>query len=160
MKIFKRMSSTDTQGEVLRGPTFGEKAVGLSFNPGGDPNVLKAKQLCAEVIDLLINTPFEQGSEGAAMKLHAIRELQTAQMWAVKVITMTCNMCKGNADAPMVHTAEGTFDTLGCYDVYKAWKDAKEGGTPQQYYEWLKEGKPNDHFATWLMKTHLMEKYG
>ncbi|MCX6724228.1 MAG: hypothetical protein NT155_03615 [Candidatus Staskawiczbacteria bacterium] len=67
--------------------TFGQKAVGITFNPGGDLNVAKAKQLCAEAIDLLIATPFDVGSEGAAMKEEAIRQLQTAQMWAVKVIT-------------------------------------------------------------------------
>ena len=33
--------------------TFGQKAVGLSFNPSGEDNVTKAKQLMAEAIDLL-----------------------------------------------------------------------------------------------------------
>jgi len=66
---------------------LGEKSVGLTFNPGNNPNVDKAKKLCAELIDLLIAIPFEQETMGADMKEFAIRELQTAQMWAVKVIT-------------------------------------------------------------------------
>ena len=33
--------------------TFGQKAVGLLFNPSGEDNVTKAKQLMAEAIDLL-----------------------------------------------------------------------------------------------------------
>ena len=33
--------------------SFGQKLVGLDFNPSGDPKVLKAKQLCAELADLL-----------------------------------------------------------------------------------------------------------
>ena len=33
--------------------TFGQKAVGLQFNPSGEDNVTKAKQLMADAIDLL-----------------------------------------------------------------------------------------------------------
>ena len=33
--------------------TFGEKAVGLSFNPSGDERVNRAKTICAELIDML-----------------------------------------------------------------------------------------------------------
>ena len=33
--------------------TFGQKAVGLSFNPSGDEVVTKAKQLSADLIDLV-----------------------------------------------------------------------------------------------------------
>lgn len=33
--------------------TFGQLAVGLKFNPSGDETVNKAKQLCADLIDLV-----------------------------------------------------------------------------------------------------------
>jgi hypothetical protein len=36
--------------------TFGMKAVGINFNPSGDEKIIKAKQLCAELIDLVEET--------------------------------------------------------------------------------------------------------
>ena len=42
------------ENQVERELTFGEKAVGLTFNPSGDEKVNKAKQLMAESWDLLI----------------------------------------------------------------------------------------------------------
>ena len=33
--------------------TFGQKYVGLTFNPSGSPEVAKAKQLYADIIDQL-----------------------------------------------------------------------------------------------------------
>ena len=44
------MENTETP---MRELTFGEKLVGLTFNPSGDEKVLKAKQLCAELADLM-----------------------------------------------------------------------------------------------------------
>ena len=41
-------ANTDT-----RQLTFGEKLVGLNFNPSNDDRVSKAKRLCAELADLL-----------------------------------------------------------------------------------------------------------
>lgn len=69
--------------------TFGEKAVGLSFNPSGDPTVQKIKELHAEIIDLLVQLPVTGDGIGIKSEMidHAIREQQTAQMWAVKVAT-------------------------------------------------------------------------
>ena len=66
--------------------TIGEKAVGIGFNPGGNPDVHKVKELYAEIIDLLHRLE-EESTEAGRMVDHAIREAQTAQMWAVKVIT-------------------------------------------------------------------------
>jgi hypothetical protein len=67
--------------------TYGEKAVGLTFNPSGDEKVNRVKQLYAEIIDLMAEvrggTPSEQGRLASV----AITEAQTAQMWAVKAIT-------------------------------------------------------------------------
>ena len=69
-------------------PTFGQKAVGLSFNPSGDPIVNRIKALYAEIIDV---AHAERGiaSSGDA-KRHwsiAITDAESAQMRAVKAAT-------------------------------------------------------------------------
>ena len=67
--------------------TFGEKAVGLKFNPGGDEKVTKVKKLYAEIIDELNEIRGTDRSEKARLLSVAITEAQGAQMWAVKGIT-------------------------------------------------------------------------
>lgn len=73
--------------EVSQALTFGQKAVGLTFNPSGDEKVLKLKQLCAEAIDLLNDLRGTERSEQARLCSVAITEMQTAQMWGVKAVT-------------------------------------------------------------------------
>jgi len=76
---------------TAREMTYGEKAVGLTFNPSHDPKVQKVKELYAEIIDIVINNayPVEGGktTEMQTLSTEAIRQAQTAQMWAVKAIT-------------------------------------------------------------------------
>jgi hypothetical protein len=76
----------------MREMTFGEKAVGLTFNPSNDPNVDKIKTQFTAVIDTLDNLRGGGGNESpgpdaARMLSIAITEAQTAQMWAVKAVT-------------------------------------------------------------------------
>lgn len=73
--------------------SYGQKAVGLTFNPSGNEKVQKLKELYAEVIDLLDNERKQvvNPSEVGAMLTLAIREAQTAQMWAVKAVTFERN---------------------------------------------------------------------
>lgn len=69
--------------------TFGQKAVGLSFNPSGDDAVGKAKQGYADLIDqmnALRNSP-EATPEQKRLASIAIAEAQGAQMWSVKALT-------------------------------------------------------------------------
>lgn len=68
--------------------TFGEKAVGLSFNPSGDADVVTLKKAYAGVIDQL-NTIRENDQNPEVKRLCsvAITEAQGAQMWAVKAVT-------------------------------------------------------------------------
>lgn len=74
--------------ENLQPLTYGEKAVGLTFNPSGDEKVQKVKELYAEIIDLLVSLPIDaKPSERASLIDFAVREAQSAQMWAVKAIT-------------------------------------------------------------------------
>lgn len=68
--------------------TYGEKAVGLSFNPSNSSEVDKIKAAYAGIIDhmhtLRINA--ESNEQGRLASI-AITEAQTAQMWAVKALT-------------------------------------------------------------------------
>lgn len=68
--------------------TFGQKAVGLSFNPSGTDAVYECKQGFADVIDQM-NDLREQSDnpEVKRMAALAITYAQTAQMWAVKALT-------------------------------------------------------------------------
>lgn len=77
----------DTRREL----TFGEKAVGLTFNPSNNETVQKIKESFAATIDILNNLrDIAKGSDdGEAVRMFsvAITEAQTAQMWAVKAAT-------------------------------------------------------------------------
>jgi hypothetical protein len=68
--------------------TFGQKAVGLTFNPGGNPLVEQIKRNFAITIDHLdLCRTQADNAEKKRMYSIAITELQTAQMWAVKAAT-------------------------------------------------------------------------
>lgn len=69
--------------------TFGEQAVGLSFNPSNNPAVDHCKRLYAELIDGLndFRNTTGVGDEARRLASIAITEAQGAQMWAVKAIT-------------------------------------------------------------------------
>lgn len=75
--------------------SFGEKLVGLSFNPSENEKVDKAKKLFAEAADLLkehiVEVREKEGltTMGADLFSHAIGEILNAQMCAVKVLTFT-----------------------------------------------------------------------
>jgi hypothetical protein len=68
--------------------TFGEKAVGLAFNPSGDPKVHQLKELYAQIVDICNDARTEAGpGEKGRLLSVAITEAQGAQMWAVKGVT-------------------------------------------------------------------------
>jgi hypothetical protein len=90
------------ENQVERELTFGEKLVGLTFNPSGDQKVQRAKELCAELADLLnenYNNPYQEGdldkgiAPGYSDQLkesifqHTIGEILNAQMNVVKLLT-------------------------------------------------------------------------
>lgn len=77
---------SDKQAEL----TYGQRAVGLTFNPSGDPKVQSIKEKFAAIIDELNDMrPAYDGkpNEVSRMLAIAITESQTAQMWAVKAAT-------------------------------------------------------------------------
>ena len=68
--------------------TYGEKAVGITFNPSANPEVENIKYRFAQVIDTLHERrEATDDAELKAMLTTAITSAQTAQMWAVKAIT-------------------------------------------------------------------------
>lgn len=68
--------------------SYGEKAVGLDFNPSAHPTVARLKTLFAEAIDIMDQVRSDVGpGENARLCSVAITEAQTAQMWAVKAVT-------------------------------------------------------------------------
>ena len=68
--------------------TYGEKAVGLSFNPSNREDVDACKRAFAAEIDRMVDVRNSANSpEGARLASIAITELQGAQMWAVKALT-------------------------------------------------------------------------
>jgi len=72
--------------------TFGQKAVGLTFNPGGHEGVESIKKNAAKLIDDIYDReiapiPEVRNGERVAMAKLAIRAIQEGQMWAVKALT-------------------------------------------------------------------------
>ena len=69
-------------------PTYGERAVGLTFNPSNNSKVDVLKAQAASFIDSCNDWRLEATSpEIKRMYSVAITEAQTAQMWAVKAAT-------------------------------------------------------------------------
>ena len=66
--------------------TFGQKAVGLRFNPSGDNKVDLIKQKFAEIIDV-VNDAQPETYLGNQIRGEAMRTAMDAQMWAVKLLT-------------------------------------------------------------------------
>ena len=68
--------------------TFGERAVGLTFNPSGDQTVDILKGMIAQFIDLC-NEKREAATDPEVKRLYsiAITEAQAAQMCSVKAAT-------------------------------------------------------------------------
>lgn len=83
----ENMQAEASQNETVRGLTYGEKAVGITFNLSGDPAVTKLKGLYAEIINILNECYDVMPSEKARLAKIAITEAQGAQMWAVKACT-------------------------------------------------------------------------
>lgn len=69
--------------------TFGQKAVGITFNPSNNESVNRVKQQFADIIDDLDGFRNDPNMSAGA-KRHAsvaITDLETAQMRAIKALT-------------------------------------------------------------------------
>ena len=76
-----------------RPATAGEQAVGIAFNPSRDTKVAELKDLFSKAFDLVEGSvPADDGTLPTArlrkMRDAALHEIVTAQMWAVKVVTL------------------------------------------------------------------------
>lgn len=71
--------------------TFGEKLVGIGFNPSADLKVQRAKEICAELTNMIHEHMNETIDESSDLKYviyqHALGEILNAQMNAVKLLT-------------------------------------------------------------------------
>lgn len=81
-------------GELTAAPirelTFGEKLVGITFNPSNDDKVALVKSLFAQAANLL-KEDYEAGETSALKNRlfdHAVGEILNAQMNVVKVLTL------------------------------------------------------------------------
>jgi hypothetical protein len=76
--------------ELPKELSFGQKLVGLTFNPSGDEKVQRAKELCAELADLLNEHNEMQTQTQFSQRLfsHTVGEILNAQMNVVKVLTL------------------------------------------------------------------------
>ena len=87
-EINRDYSPPDTERQM----TFGEKLVGLTFNPSNDDKVSKAKRLCADLADLLHTEIYSGGGEVTELQsrlyAHTIGEILNAKMNVVNVLTL------------------------------------------------------------------------
>jgi hypothetical protein len=83
----KDVPSEKTEQKQL---TFGEKLVGLTFNPSNDDKVSKAKRLCSDLADLLNDENNSRETSQFSQRLfsHAVCEILNAQMNVVKFLTL------------------------------------------------------------------------
>lgn len=73
---------------VERKLTFGQKAMGVSFNPSKDPLIDVIKQGYADLADLIDQESAKNPSgEAKALYTLGLRELQKSQMLTVKAAT-------------------------------------------------------------------------
>jgi hypothetical protein len=80
----------DSVSPIPQPLSFGQKLVGLNFNPSNDDKVSKAKRLCADLADLLYEE--NKNSETSELKNILIpatyASILAAQMNVVKVLTL------------------------------------------------------------------------
>ena len=84
----------DVVEDGVRPQTFGEKAVGITFNPSGSDEVHEAKMLAAKQIDLLEKVHIKLTNDSAnttwvrnVLRTQAFNALISAQMAVVKYLT-------------------------------------------------------------------------
>lgn len=92
MSAVENKDSNTEVSQPKRQLTFGEKLVGLNFNPSNDDAVSKAKRLCADLADLTHAEMYKGQNEISELQSrlydHTIGEILNAQMNVVKVLTL------------------------------------------------------------------------
>ena len=84
------ISENPTQTKPEDQLTFGQKLVGLSFNPSGDEKVNRAKWLCSQLADLLYDEmqSRETSEHSKILEPFTYGEILNAQMNVVKLLTL------------------------------------------------------------------------
>lgn len=84
------MTSETTMNEATPPLTFGDELVGKTFNPSLDPRVDRAKEICAELADLVYGIKPVEGKEYICNLIRgkALSEILSAQMLVVKSLTL------------------------------------------------------------------------
>lgn len=86
------MSDSNLKDEAQTELTFGQKLVGVNFNPSADDKVDRVKRLFAEAADIMREDAYSGVGEISELKSrlysHAIGEILNAQMNVVKVLTL------------------------------------------------------------------------
>lgn len=79
-----------TENAATHELTFGEKLVGLDFNPSGNPEVSEAKRACAKLADMIYDKHKGQEASDLYDQIyhHTIGEILNAQMNVVKLLTL------------------------------------------------------------------------
>jgi len=72
-----------SEGKIM---SIGEYRVGISFNPGGNPDVDKIKRAAADLIDI-VDCIQADGAEVTRLKALAMTHVEDGAMWAVKAVT-------------------------------------------------------------------------
>ena len=85
------MISDETSPQTQSPPTIGEQIIGIDFNPGGNPDVTRIKQLAAEMVDILEKERESRAFPASTLKQKlidaAVFAILQGQMMAVKVVT-------------------------------------------------------------------------
>jgi hypothetical protein len=84
------VDSNSPMAQSLRQLTFGEKLVGLNFNPSNDSKVDTAKKLCAQLADLVHDemNGRETSEHSKILEPFTYGEILNAQMNVVKLLTL------------------------------------------------------------------------
>lgn len=86
-KVFPVPETSGQVNETKIAP-FGHRLVGLDFNPSGDPDVIRVKELAAEMAEILKNNYENKRAPLKSLLFdHAVGEILNAQMAVVKVLT-------------------------------------------------------------------------
>lgn len=91
-ELFPTLPKSDVKTEEVREYTYGEKVVGVTFNPSNNANITRIKEIAAEMIDITRNHFISNNNPTELNKMlfeSAVAEILNAQMNAVKVITFS-----------------------------------------------------------------------
>ena len=100
--------------------TFGERRVGVDFNPSGSTMVDTIKGKAADLIDGLETAGFNEPGEVARLKALAMTDIESAAHWAVKAATRL-----GGRVTRLVTTLRQFCDLVGWLRL-RRWSQANE----------------------------------